>query len=282
MALIAFAANSVLTRLALADGNIDSLSFTLLRLSSGAVMLAVLLGTKFYFSKQNDANNRSLKNIGSGLSSIFLFVYALCFSIAYLTIDTGTGALILFGAVQITMIFNQLRQGNKLQLMEWIGVICAFSGFAYLVSPNISTPSFTGLVLMTVAGIAWAGYTIRGKQCDDPLKDTAGNFIRSLAFCLPVLVFIFFTQYSITPHGALLAITSGAITSGIGYAIWYVALRGLTATQAGVLQLLVPVIAALGGVIFVNERITFSFILSSGLILFGILMVILSKNKNHQ
>ena len=275
-ALIAFAANSVLARLALIDSNIDPLSFTSLRLFSGAIMLGLLV---IITSASKDKAIKISPLEGSTISAIFLFIYALCFSIAYLSISTGTGALILFGSVQITMILYQLLKGNKLKLIEWTGILLAFSGFIYLVFPNLSTPSFSGFILMVIAGAAWAGYTIRGKGCADPLSDTAGNFIRSIPLCLLVVFYILATQHTLTTEGITLAIVSGAITSGVGYAIWYVALRGLTSTQAGIVQLLVPVIAALGGVVFLQEPITFSFVLASCMILLGILMITLQKTK---
>lgn len=275
-ALIAFAANSVLARLALINSHIDPLSFTSLRLLSGAIMLAILVMIK-RASKGNTIKAPPLE--GSTLSAIFLFIYALCFSIAYLSISTGTGALILFGAVQITMIIYQLLKGNKLKWVEWMGILLAFSGFIYLVMPSLSTPSFSGFLLMAIAGAAWAGYTIRGKACADPLSDTAGNFIRSLPLCVLVVFYILATQHTLTTEGITLAIVSGAITSGVGYAVWYVALKGLTSTQAGVIQLLVPVIAALGGVVFLQEPITLSFVLASSMILVGILMMTLQKKQ---
>ncbi|WP_174208818.1 DMT family transporter [Vibrio rumoiensis] len=275
-ALIAFAANSVLARLALINSHIDPLSFTSLRLLSGAIMLAILVMIK-RASKGNTIKAPSLE--GSTISAIFLFIYALCFSIAYLSISTGTGALILFGAVQITMIIYQLLKGNKLKWVEWMGILLAFSGFIYLVMPSLSTPSFSGFLLMAIAGAAWAGYTIRGKACADPLSDTAGNFIRSLPLCVLVVFYILATQHTLTTEGITLAIVSGEITSGVGYAVWYVALKGLTSTQAGVIQLLVPVIAALGGVVFLQEPITLSFVLASSMILVGILMMTLQKKQ---
>ncbi|MFH0258336.1 DMT family transporter [Vibrio rumoiensis] len=275
-ALIAFAANSVLARLALINSHIDPLSFTSLRLLSGAIMLAILVMIK-RASKGNTIKAPSLE--GSTISAIFLFIYALCFSIAYLSISTGTGALILFGAVQITMIIYQLLKGNKLKWVEWMGILLAFLGFIYLVMPSLSTPSFSGFLLMAIAGAAWAGYTIRGKACADPLSDTAGNFIRSLPLCVLVVFYILATQHTLTTEGITLAIVSGAITSGVGYAVWYVALKGLTSTQAGVIQLLVPVIAALGGVVFLQEPITLSFVLASSMILVGILMMTLQKKQ---
>ncbi|WP_194089484.1 DMT family transporter [Vibrio hibernica] len=276
VALMALAANSVLGRLALTEGHIDPYSFTIIRLSSGAIMLWLLLkGRTHLFSLSSSIIK------GSWLSAFMLFLYACSFSIAYLSIDTGIGALILFGAVQISMILYSSFTGTKLKLIEFIGIGLAFSGFLYLVLPNLATPSLSGFILMSIAGIAWAVYTIRGKRCDDPLSDTAGNFIRSLPFTLLLLIGFLFTPPQLALNGILLAITSGAITSGIGYSLWYVALRGLSATQAGVIQLLVPVIAALGAVIFIAEPITPTFIIASIMILGGIFLVILQSKKHH-
>lgn len=273
-ALIAFAANSVLARLALIDGNIDPLGFTSLRLLSGAIILGLLLLIRPISKGQKQ---KVIHLSGSNTSALFLFIYALCFSIAYLSISTGTGALILFGAVQITMITYQLLKGNKLKPIEWAGMLLAFTGFIYLVLPSLSTPSFSGFILMAISGIAWAGYTIRGKVCDDPLSDTAGNFIRSLPLCAIVVFYILMTQHTLSTIGITLAIISGAITSGMGYAIWYIALKGLSSTQAGIIQLLVPVIAALGGMLFLQEAITLSFVVASSMILSGILLITLQK-----
>ncbi|MBD1577648.1 DMT family transporter [Vibrio sp. S11_S32] len=280
MALIAFAANSVLGRLALTVAHLDPYSFTIIRLTSGAMMLWLVLQGRNVFSAatSSDKNNHS-KAQGSWLSALMLFLYAVTFSIAYLSLDTGVGALILFGAVQVTMILYSSLTGAKLKTAELLGIALAFCGFLYLVLPNLSSPSLSGFVLMSIAGIAWAGYTIRGKQCDDPLCDTSGNFIRSLPFSLLLLLVFIFIPPQLSFDGTLLAITSGAVTSGIGYALWYVALRGLSATQAGVVQLLVPVIAALGGMILIAEPITLSFVVASLMILGGILLVILQKNK---
>ncbi|MBD1572204.1 DMT family transporter [Vibrio sp. S17_S38] len=276
LALIAFAANSVLGRLALTSEHIDPYSFTIIRLSSGAIMLWLVLKarSRLSFSSHTKAQ-------GSWLSAFMLFLYACTFSIAYLSLDTGIGALILFGAVQISMILYSFFTGSKLKKTEFLGIGLAFSGFLYLVLPNLTTPSLSGFILMSIAGIAWAGYTIRGKQCDDPLCDTTGNFIRTLPFTLLLLTAFLFTPSQPTLQGILLAIASGALTSGLGYSLWYVALRGLSATQAGVVQLLVPVIAAFGGAIFIAEPITLPFILASMMILGGIFLVILQSKKHH-
>jgi len=268
LALIAFAANSVLCRSALGENLIDPASFTSIRLLSGGVMLMVIL--------QFNRKNKSSATKGSWLASIMLFLYAAAFSFAYITLDTGTGALILFAAVQITMILVSIVSGNKLHATEWIGLTIAFLGFVYLILPGITTPSAAGFSLMTIAGIAWGFYTIKGQASKNPLFDTAYNFSRSILFIL-ILMIITFQFSHISSKGILLAMISGGITSGIGYTIWYVALGGLSITQAAVVQLSVPVIAALGGVVFVSEQITLRYILASLLILGGILIVVLGK-----
>ena len=205
-----------------------------------------------------------------------LYTYAVAFSFAYITLKTGTGALILFGSVQLTMILLSLISGNKLHPTEWLGISVAFAGFVYLVLPGVSAPSFQGFILMTIAGIAWGVYTLRGRNSVNPISDTAYNFLRSVPLVI-VLVVWSIKNAHFSQEGILLAIISGAITSGIGYAIWYMALGGLSTTLAAVVQLSVPVIAALGGIIFVSEPIDFRLILSTLLILGGISIVILGR-----
>lgn len=205
-----------------------------------------------------------------------LFLYAITFSFAYITLDTGTGALILFGSVQITMILLSFISGTRLHVIEWLGVATAFSGFVYLVLPGVTAPSISGFLLMTLAGIGWGIYSLKGRGSANPLMDTAYNFLRTTPLVM-VLVLITIKDAHFSPEGILLAVASGAITSGIGYTIWYIALAGLTATQAAVLQLLVPVIAALGGVVFVSEAITLRLSISATMILGGILMVVMGR-----
>ncbi|MDH5648984.1 MAG: DMT family transporter [Gammaproteobacteria bacterium] len=268
LALVAFAANSVLCRLALGDKTIDASSFTVIRLLSGALVLLVIVKSK--------SNKKGMTARGSWSAGFMLFLYAIAFSYAYITLDTGTGALILFGSVQITMILLSVISGNRLHLTEWLGIAIAFSGFVYLVLPGVSTPPLTGFVLMTTAGIAWGIYTLKGRTSNAPLMDTTFNFLRTVPLVMIVAVITLgHAHYSV--EGILLAVLSGAIASGIGYTIWYAALAGLTATQATVVQLSVPVIAALGGVVFVSEVITPRLALSGAMILGGISLVILGR-----
>ncbi|TFG99069.1 MAG: DMT family transporter [Calditrichales bacterium] len=270
LALTAFAANSLLGRMALGGNTIDAASFTSIRLLSGTLMLLLILKTK------RPNNNNPGK--GSWGAALMLFTYAVTFSFAYITLETGTGALILFAAVQITMILWSLKSGNRLHLTEWLGLFIAFSGFVYLVSPGVTSPSLTGFLLMTMAGIAWGIYTLKGGNSKNPLIDTAFNFSRSILF-VAVLLIMSFQYANISYKGIVLAVLSGSITSGIGYAIWYRALRGLSVTVAAVVQLSVPVFATLGGVIFLSEQLGFRLLISSTLIIGGILAVILGRYK---
>jgi drug/metabolite transporter (DMT)-like permease len=268
LALVAFAANSVLCRLALENDAIDASSFTVIRLLSGTIVLLIIIGATQNFTGKSSK--------GSWISSFMLFLYATTFSYAYISLDTGTGALILFGSVQITMILLSLLSGTRLHFTEWLGISVAFAGFVYLILPDVSTPSINGFLLMTVAGIAWGIYTLKGRSSKSPLTDTAYNFLRTT----PLVILLTITTINganYSADGILFASLSGGVTSGIGYAIWYIALAGLSSTQAAVLQLAVPVIAALGGVIFVSEVITFRLSVSATMVLGGILIVVLAR-----
>jgi len=268
LALVAFAANSVLCRLALGERAIDASSFTIIRLLSGAIVLLAILSI--------NKNKTGPSTKGSWYASLMLFLYAISFSFAYITLNTATGALILFGSVQITMIILSLISGTRLHGTEWIGVMIAFAGFVYLTLPAVTTPSAIGFLLMTIAGIAWGIYTLIGRNSKNPLVDTGYNFFRTIPFAI-ILLLIASKNLNYSYEGILLAVLSGGITSGIGYAIWYTALGGLSALQAAVLQLLVPVIAAFGGIIFVSETITLRLTVSAIMILGGILMVVLGR-----
>ena len=273
-ALFAFAANSVFCRLALGDEAIDATSFTSVRLFSGIIVLFILMQFTSHVSQPQSSLKANAK--GSWLAAIMLFTYAVTLSFGYISLDTGTGALILFGAVQITMILFNVISGSRLHYSEWLGLTCAFIGFVYLILPSITTPSLTGFILMSVSGMAWAFYTLLGRKSKHALSDTAFNFLRTSPFIL-ILVLLSFNNLHISSNGFLLAVLSGAIASGIGYFVWYIALSGLSVTQAAVLQLFVPIIAALGGVIFTSESITLRLIESSILVLGGILLVILGR-----
>jgi drug/metabolite transporter (DMT)-like permease len=262
-----------LCRLALANNTIDAAGFTIFRLFSGAIVLFLIIN----LSKKNVKKS----NKGSWLGGATLFLYAVTFSFAYISLDTGIGALILFGAVQITMILWSVLKGNRLHLSEWAGILISFGGFIYLVIPGATAPSPIGFILMTMSGIAWGIYSLIGRNSKNPLMDTAYNFMRTIPFIILVFI-IFINHMHYSYEGILLAILSGGITSGIGYVLWYMALGGLSATQAAVVQLLVPVIAAFGGVIFVSESITFRLAVSAIMVLGGILLVFLGRKYFKQ
>ena len=268
LALIAFAANSVLCRLALGASTIDAASFTIIRLLSGTVVLAIIL--KVFIKNQEKSTK------GSWSASFMLFLYAATFSFAYISLETGTGALILFGAVQISIIFISLLSGKRLHATEWIGVLVAFLGFVFLILPGLTSPSALGFGLMSIAGVAWGIYTLQGRSSGNPLMDTTYNFLRTTPL-VALLAFWSLPYVAYSLEGILLAMMSGGVASGIGYTIWYHALGGLSSTEAAVVQLFVPVIAAVGGIIFVAEPITFRLTLSAFLILGGILVVALGK-----
>jgi len=282
IALTAFAANSVFARKALGEGRIDPAAFTALRLFSGATILWLLIQGRAFKAKQGKPKNKvqqiSPPSGGSWVSAVMLFAYATTFSFAYLSLKTGTGALILFGAVQITMILAALRAGARLKRAEWLGLLLAFSGFIVLVFPGLTAPSLSGFLLMSVAGISWGFYTLAGRGIKDALGATAGNFFRSLAF-VALLALLFISKLSFSAQGVLLALLSGTLSSGLGYAIWYVAIRGMSATQAAVIQLSVPILAAFGGVIFISERISLRLSAASIMILGGIALVLLTQRR---
>lgn len=261
LTMIAFAANSVLCRLALGRDLIDPLSFTSLRLASGAAILILL-------SRATRASPAT-KLGGSWVSGLALFSYAAAFSLAYTYLDTGTGALVLFGSVQATMIGSGLRAGERPHPFQWLGLIAALGGLVYLVSPGITAPAPLGTSLMAISGISWGIYSIRGKGVKTPLVSTSGNFVRAVPLAIIPAALAASTLHA-SSIGAVLAVTSGSLTSGLGYALWYRALRGLSTTKASIVQLSVPVLAALGGTAFLAEQVSMRLILASALVLGGV------------
>lgn len=271
-ALIAFAANSVLCRLALAPDlasgeTIDPASFTSLRLASGACFLTLVVRV---FPGKRGARH------ADWAAAAMLFLYAAAFSFAYLSLEAGTGALILFGAVQATMIGAGLRQGERPSRLEWMGILTALGGLVLLVAPGLTAPSPHGALLMALAGVGWGVYSLRGRGFTDPIRATAGNFARTLPFLLP-LAAAMLPRLQVSPRGALLAVTSGAIASGMGYVAWYTVLPRLTATRAATLQLAVPVLAACGGVLLLGETLTLRLVLAGAAILGGIGLAVRSR-----
>lgn len=292
IALIAFAANSLLCRMVLADGAIDAWNFTAIRLLSAATCLGLIMLLQAYFLKRNALKSKrsSLKQTGSidktvlqdtgdWFSSLCLVIYALCFSVAYQALDTGTGALILFAAVQLTMIGWGIYHKEPLTCVQWTALLIALIGFVYLMLPSASTPSFSVAFIMAISGSAWGIYSIRGKNCVTPLRTTGFNFIRSLV-AVPILALLGMSYLNdISMTGIILSVASGAIASGIGYSIWYMAMPLLKTTQSAVVQLCVPVLAALFGMIFLSEKLTLDFIVASAVILSAVLVFILNKGQ---
>lgn len=271
LALIAFAANSLLCRAALADGSIDAASFTSIRLLAGAAVLWLIVRI------------RAGRAVGRGnwLSALALFAYAAGFSFAYLELSTATGALLLFGAVQSTMIGYGLYRGERLRVPQLGGLLLAIGGLVGLLLPGVAAPPPLASALMLGAGMAWGIYSLRGKGAGDPLQVTAGNFLRAVPIALILSVAMLGDISLQNTAGVAYAIASGALASGLGYAVWYSALPALKATTAASVQLSVPVIAALGGVMLLTEPLSLRLFLASLAILGGIALVILTGKQTR-
>ncbi|ABW29134.1 DMT family transporter [Acaryochloris marina] len=270
LAMLAFAGNSILCRLALRETPIDAATFTSLRLISGAIILGLITQIK----------GRSLKVEGSWTSALALFIYAAGFSFAYIKLAAGTGALLLFGAVQITMIGYGFWTGERLSKQQIAGFILALLGLVGFLLPGLSAPPLQSSALMIAAGIAWGIYSLRGKTASNPMEMTAGNFLRAVPFTVGLSLSMI-SETSLTLAGCLYAVAAGAVTSGLGYTIWYTALKDLTATSAATVQLSVPVIAAAGGILFLGENLTLRLVVASSAILGGIALAILEKSPTE-
>jgi drug/metabolite transporter (DMT)-like permease len=266
-ALACFAANSLLARAALGRGLADAGTYTLVRLASGAAALVVLARAR-----------GSRRGAGSWTSGAALLAYAWPFSLAYLRIPTGTGALLLFAAVQVTMIGVGVAQGARPGRLQWTGLALALAGLAALTRPGVEGADPAGAALMIVAGAAWGVYSLLGRGGGDPLAVTAGNFLRATPLALLASALLF-GQANWDGPGLLYALLSGALTSGIGYAVWYTALRGLQAFQAATVQLSVPIIAALAGSLLLDETLSLRLLLSSLAVLGGIAVVLSAKQR---
>jgi len=265
LAMLAFAANSLLCRMALEAGTIDAASFTAVRLASGAMMLWLVVATR-----PGRPSTRA-----NPVAVAALFLYAICFSFAYLSLTASTGTLILFAAVQLTMFVAGLRAGERMAPLAWFGFFLALGGLAWLVSPGFSAPSPFGAALMAVSGLSWGIYSLIGRKVTDPLQATAVNFLYAAPIALVTLILALgFENLQLTWRGFLLAATSGALASGLGYVVWYAALRGLTATRAATVQISVPVLAAVGGVLLLAEPIDQRRVLSSFAVLGGITLTL--------
>jgi drug/metabolite transporter (DMT)-like permease len=271
VAMVAFAANSVLCRLALGAGLIDAASFATVRTISGAVLLAAILLLR----------QKAVAARPNWRSVIALYLYMVFFAFAYLSLSAGTGALILFGAVQLTMFTVALRSGEHFPPVSWAGLVLAIAGLVYLVSPGLTAPDPLGAALMIIAGIAWGAYSLVGRSATDPVEATAHNFL----YAVPLVVatsLVFAGEFAVTAAGAAYAVASGAVASGVGYVIWYAALRGLTGTGAATVQLSVPVIAAIGGVILLSEAVTLRLVVASAATLGGVALVLAQRNRSRR
>ncbi|MBD9515940.1 MULTISPECIES: DMT family transporter [Pseudomonadaceae] len=266
LAMIAFAGNSILCRLALKATSIDAVSFTGIRIFSGALMLALLLKLR----------HRAASDGGNWRAAAALFVYAAAFSYAYVQLDAGTGALLLFGAVQVTMILVGLLRGESLRGQALAGFLLALGGLLAQLLPSASAPPLAGALLMLLSGVAWGLYSLLGRKGSDPLAITTGNFVRAISFAAVLAVF-FHADLRVDTLGVVYAVLSGAVASGIGYAIWYSALPGLSAIQGASVQLSVPILAALSGAALLGEAISLRLALVSLAVLGGIALILLAK-----
>jgi drug/metabolite transporter (DMT)-like permease len=268
IAMIAFAANPLISRLALGQQLIDAASFTSVRIISGAVALALITFPRWRRRGLGSVDWRSVST---------LFIYMVFFSFAYRSLSASTGTLLLFAAVQFTMFIAAMRDGEQFTILSWAGFSLAVIGLIYLVSPGITSPDPLGAVLMVVAGTAWGGYSLSGRSAADPLESTAINFICSVPLAI-IVTLLFIDNLYFTRAGLILAAASGAIASGLGYAVWYAALKGLTAGRAATVQLSVPTIAACGGIIFLAEPVSVRLIVASALTLGGIAIVLTQRS----
>jgi drug/metabolite transporter (DMT)-like permease len=269
LAMAAFAANSLLCRAALRDAHIDPATFGAVRVTSGALVLALAMRLRVRPAAAADWR-----------AAAMLFAYVAAFSFAYLTLPAGTGALILFGAVQLTMFAVGLARGERFAARGWAGLALAVAGFVVLVLPGVAAPPPLGAALMAGAGIAWGAYSLRGRGVPDPLAATASNFVRAMPLAL-ALGLGFVGRAHADGAGILLAIASGALTSGLGYVIWYAALRGLSALQAASVQLSVPVIAACAGTLWLDEAFTARLLVAVLAILGGIALVLTDRARKR-
>src|SRR5205085_6584462 len=286
--MMAFASNSLLCRAALKETTIDAATFTSVRIILGALAVCTILLARSGFSSlvTNASPARthlSLKD-GNWISAFALFAYAAAFSFAYNTLSAGTGALLLFGAVQATMILWGFGKGERLRALQILGLLVALAGLIILVFPGLSAPPLIGSILMLSAGVAWGVYSLRGKvkgqsgSDGDAIAATAGNFLRAVPF-VALTSIVMIRQAHFDSLGLVYALISGAITSGLGYVIWYAALTGLKAASAATVQLSVPVLAATGGILLLGEPITLRYVLASVAVLGGIFLVVIEKQR---
>lgn len=272
--MLCFAGNSVFGRLALSTTSIDPSSYTFVRLVCGALVLCVLV----IFREKISLRQLLPSNRASWFSSLALFVYASAFSFSYADLTTATGAVLLFGAVQATMIGYGVMRGEPLAILQWLGVVISVAGFIGLMLPGIEAPELLPSMVMFISGVAWGVYSLRGQGADKPLMSTAINFIGATAISA-VLITVCWSQVIFDRDGFIYAALSGGLTSAIGYAVWYQVLPWMRSVHAASVQLTVPVLTAVGGVLFVAEPLTLKLVLASAAILGGIALVILSKRE---
>lgn len=271
IAMVAFAANSLLCREALGQGLIDAASFTSVRMMSGALTLVVIVLLR---RKPHTPSTSSWR------SGAMLFTYMVFFSFAYVSLGAGTGALILFGTVQLTMFIVALRQGEHFARLSWLGLTIAIAGLVYLVSPGVTAPDLLGALLMAVAGMAWGVYSLLGRGATDPVEATARNFVYSVPMVVIVSA-IFWSDFNSSAYGIWLAVVSGAVASGCGYAVWYAVLPSLSASRAATVQLSVPAIAAFGGVVLLFEPLSVRLVVASVATLGGVALVLMQRRASH-
>lgn len=268
LAMVAFAGNSLLCRMALKQSNIDAASFTTIRILAGALTLFIILSVR----------GRQTSSGGDWTSAIALFVYAAAFSFAYIGLTAATGALLLFGAVQLTMIGYGLWGGERPTLLQTLGILAAIGGLIAMMLPGVNAPPAAACVLMIAAGIAWGVYSLRGRGTKDPLGATTGNFVRASVLAL-VMSLVLSSSAQFDLRGGLFALASGSLASGVGYAIWYSAVKGLAATSAASVQLTVPVLAAIGAVVLLGEALTLHLAITSMTVLGGVALVIFNRRQ---
>jgi drug/metabolite transporter (DMT)-like permease len=277
--MVAFASNSLLCRLALKHTSIDAASFTFIRIFSGAVTLWLIIRARNaskFFRSSLVTRHLSLSQAGNWPSALALFAYAAAFSFAYINLSAATGALLLFGAVQATMILWGLRKGEPIRIHQLFGLLLALAGLIALLLPGLWAPPPGSAILMLAAGVAWGIYSLRGRGTSDAISATAGNFLRAVPFAA-VLAIALVARMHLDRAGLVYAVLSGAIASGVGYVIWYTALPGLKAASAATVQLSVPVLAAAGGIVLLGEPLTLRFLLASVAVLGGIALVVISS-----
>lgn len=274
LAALCFAGNSILCRMALGAGKIDPTSFTAVRLASGAAMLAIVVGVPRLRRAKGGRSS------GDWVSGFLLFAYAFAFSLAYVGMAAGAGALVLFGLVQATMVVGAMIQGHRPRAVQWFGLALALGGVMYLASPGLSAPPLGRALLMGLAGISWGLYSFRGRTVDDPFGATMVNFLWAVPFAVISLAFAT-RGVDVTAHGIVLAAVSGAITSGLGYCLWYAALPVLGAFRGAIVQLAVPVLAASGGILFLNESLSLRLVLASAATLGGVALAVLARPRNR-